>query len=133
MSNVKAAMTSLVVPLVLPSIVDADTIAAACQSTDTIDTLAKAYPEITLKIKRILRKWGNPSISNKGICEASIIVPSSHISEVILSPISDMDKSIGDPRIELDYHINAVFLWSDPLHLSQLEKLSTLNHSTVIS
>lgn len=40
----------------------------------------------------------------------SSLVPNAHISEVILTPASDMEASIDDPLTELDSHANIVVL-----------------------
>ena len=42
----------------------------------------------------------------------SSLVPNAHISEVILTPASDMEASSDDPRKELDSHTNMVVLRS---------------------
>ena len=38
----------------------------------------------------------------------SRLVPNTHISEVILTPTSDMEASSNNPRTELDSHANMV-------------------------
>ena len=40
----------------------------------------------------------------------SRLVPNAHISEVILTPASDMKTSSDDPRAELDSHANMAVL-----------------------
>ena len=40
----------------------------------------------------------------------SSVVPNAHISQVILTPASNMEASIDDPRTELESHANMVVL-----------------------
>ena len=42
----------------------------------------------------------------------SSLTPNAHISEVILTPTSDIEVSSDDPRTELDSHANMVVLGS---------------------
>ena len=43
----------------------------------------------------------------------SSLMANAHISEVILTPTSDMEVSSDDPRTELDSHANVVVLGSN--------------------
>ena len=40
----------------------------------------------------------------------SSLVPNARISKVMLTPVSDMEASIDDPRTELDSHANMIVL-----------------------
>ena len=79
----------------------------------TISTVAQTFPATNVKLQSILKKWDAPSISDEGSCVMSILVPNTHVSEVTLTPMLDMEASSDDPRKEFDYHANVVVLGSN--------------------
>ena len=54
-----------------------------------------------------------PSISDEGSCVVPSLVSKAHISEVILTPTSEMEASSDDPLTALDSDVNVVVLGSN--------------------
>ena len=52
----------------------------------TITNVAQAFPTTNIKLQIIIKRLDAPSISNKGSCVVSSLVPIAHISEVIFIP-----------------------------------------------
>ena len=93
--NFQPSSTALVVR---PPDPVAATIAVNYPPQDTIATAAQAYSATNVKLQSILKRRDSPSIPDEGSCVESSLMINAHISEVILTPASDVEKSINDPR-----------------------------------
>ena len=91
---------------------EATTAGIACNPPPhaNVFTAAQAYAETNVKMQNILKRWNDPSISDKGSCVVQNLIHNAYISEVILTSVLDMEKSSDDPRIELDSYDKMVVL-----------------------